>query len=233
MNIIIIGYGKMGKEVERICLQKKYKVLLKINSKNSSLLKQDILRECDVAIDFSNSKTILKHTLFLIENGVPVVSGTTGWDDEINIAKEKCIKKNGAFLHSPNFSIGMNIFFELNNFLAKKMNTQNQYKASVNESHHKNKKDKPSGTAIKLANDISKNNDKIKNWSLEKKTLPIYCERKGDIKGIHEITYNSNIDTISIKHNAHNREGFAKGAIIAAEFIKNKKGIFTMKDVIQ
>ena len=188
MKIIIIGYGKMGKEVEKICIKKKYKVLLKINSKNSNLLNKDILKECDVAIDFSNSKTILKTIIFLIENGIPVVSGTTGWDEKVNIAKEKCIEKNGAFLHSPNFSIGMNIFFELNTFLAKKMNNQNQYKASMSESHHKNKKDKPSGTAIKLANDISKNNDKIKNWSINKiedKKLPIFCERKVNIKGIH------------------------------------------------
>ena len=130
----------------------------------------------------------------------------------------------------------MNIFFELNDFLAKKMNCQNEYKASINESHHKNKKDKPSGTAIKLANDLSKNIKKIKKWSLSKKEeniLNINCDRKDDLKGIHEINYTSNIDTISIKHNAHTREGFANGAVLAAEFIKNKKGIFTMKDVIR
>ncbi len=224
MKIIIIGYGKMGKEIEKICLKKKYKILLKINSKNHKSLNKDILKKCDVAIDFSNSKTVVKNIIFLLENKIPVVSGTTGWDNEINIIQKKCIEKNGTFLHSPNFSIGMNIFFELNDFLAKKMCQLNQYEASISEVHHKDKKDKPSGTAIKLANDICKN--------IEQKMPPIYCKRKDNIKGVHKIKYSSNIDTISIKHDAHNRKGFAEGALIAAKFIKNKKGIFTMKDVI-
>ena len=127
MNIIIIGYGKMGKEVEKICLKKKYKILLKINSKNRNMLNTNILKKCDVVIDFSNAKTAFQNILPLIEKGIPVVSGTTGWDNEVNVIKKKCIEKNSTFLHSPNFSIGVNIFFELNDFLAKKMNYQNQY----------------------------------------------------------------------------------------------------------
>ena len=236
MNIVIIGYGKMGKEIEKICLTKNYQVLLKINSKNTQLLKKNILKNCDVAIDFSESKSVLKNILFLLENEIPVVSGTTGWDKEINIAKKKCIEKKGSFLYSPNFSIGMNIFFELNKFLAKKMLGQKTYKSSITEKHHKEKKDKPSGTAIKLANDIIKEVKYLKNWSLQSKneaSIPIKSYREGEKKGIHTINYKSYIDEISISHKAVSREGFAMGAIIAAEFIKNKKGIFTMKNVIK
>jgi len=235
MNIAIIGYGKMGKEIEKICLKRKHTVLLKINSKNSHLLKSDELKKCDVAIEFSDAQNALKNILFLIKKGIPIVSGTTGWDNEITIAHKKCMELKKSFLHSPNFSIGMNIFFELNNFLAKKMNIQDQYKASISESHHKNKKDKPSGTAIKLANDINKEINKIKEWGLDSNqnnTLPINCIREGDIKGLHKVTYKSFLDTISIQHEAKSRECFATGAVIAAEFIQNKKGIFTMKDVI-
>jgi len=235
MNIAIIGYGKMGQEVEKICLKRKHTVLLKINSKNKHLLESDALKKCDVAIEFSDAKNALKNILFLIKKGIPTISGTTGWDDEINIAKKKCIDLKGSFLHAPNFSIGMNVFFELNTFLAKKMNIQNQYKTSISEAHHKNKKDKPSGTAIKLANDINTEIDQIKDWELDSNQnniLPIHCIREGDIKGLHKVTYKSDLDIISIQHEAKSREGFATGAVIAAEFIKNKKGIFTMKDVI-
>ena len=225
----------MGKEIEKICLKKKYKILLKINSTNTHLLNKNILKLCDVAIDFSESESALGNILFLLEEGVSVVSGTTGWDNEINIVKKKCLEKNGSFLYSPNFSIGMNIFFELNDFLAKKMKNQYLYKSQISELHHKEKKDKPSGTAIKLANDIIKEIEHLQSWSLNanrEKVLPVNCIRDGDIKGVHEINYISNIDSISIKHQAITREGFAIGAIIAAEFIQNKKGIFTMQDII-
>lgn len=235
MNIAIIGYGKMGKAVEEICIKRKHTVLLKINSKNNHLLENDNLTKCDVAIEFSDAQNALQNILTLMKKGIPIVSGTTGWDNEISIAKKKCMELKNSFIHSPNFSIGMNIFFELNHFLAKKMNIQDQYKASISESHHKNKKDKPSGTAIKLANDINKEIKKIKDWELDSNknnVLPINCIRDGDIKGLHKVTYKSLLDTISIKHEAKSREGFATGAVIAAEFLKNKKGIFTMQDII-
>tara|TARA_S200000501_G_C20795208_1_gene731440 strand:+ start:55 stop:777 length:723 start_codon:yes stop_codon:yes gene_type:complete len=235
MNIIIIGYGKMGKEIEKICLEKKYTILFKINSKNSNKLTKSILEQCDVAIDFSNSEKVIDTILLFFKNKIPVVSGSTDWINVLNKIKDKCIEYNSAFLHSPNFSIGMNIFFQLNKTLAKKMNHLNEYKVSIDETHHLNKKDKPSGTAIKLANDIINNINRIDKWSFDenlKKQVAISSKRKGDYKGIHQINFSSNIDSITINHTAHSREGFAKGAILAAEFIKNKKGIFTLDDII-
>ena len=235
MNIIIIGYGKMGNEIEKICIEKKYNVLFKINSKNINKLSESLLLKCDVAIDFSNTENVINTILLFFKNKIPVVSGSTDWLNKLNNLKNKCNEYNTAFLHSPNFSIGMNIFFQLNQILSKKMNYHEEYKVSIKETHHINKKDKPSGTAIKIANDVISNINKINKWYFTgdlKDQIKISSQRKGNYKGEHEINFSSNIDTISIKHTAHSREGFARGAILAAEFIKNKKGIFTMKDVI-
>ena len=214
MNIIIIGYGKMGNEIEKICIEKKYNVLFKINSKNINKLSESLLLKCDVAIDFSNTENVINTILLFFKNKIPVVSGSTDWLNKLNNLKNKCNEYNTAFLHSPNFSIGMNIFFHLNQILSKKMNYHEEYKVSIKETHHINK---------------------INKWSFTgdlKNQIKISSQRKGNYKGEHEINFSSNIDTISFKHTAHSREGFARGAILAAEFIKNKKGIFTMKDVI-
>ena len=225
MKIGILGYGKMGKEVEKKILQKGYSVAFTINSKNTQDLNSYTLQKSDVVIEFSNPEIAFQNIKFCIENQTPVVCGTTGWLDKINDITKLCKIHNGTFLHSPNFSIGMNLFFEINNYISKLMVNKN-YDILIEEIHHNMKKDRPSGTAIKISNDI----DKIRLNKKEK--TPIFSKRIGDIKGEHTVKYISEFDDIHISHKAKNRQGFASGALLAAEFIQNKKGIFTMADVI-
>ena len=225
MKIGILGYGKMGKEVEKKILQKGYSVAFTINSKNTQDLNSYTLQKSDVVIEFSNPEIAFQNIKFCIENQTPVVCGTTGWLDKINDITKLCKIHNGTFLHSPNFSIGMNLFFEINNYISKLMVNKN-YDILIEEIHHNMKKDRPSGTAIKISNDI----DEIRLNKKEK--IPIVSKRIGDIKGEHTVKYISEFDDIHISHKAKNRQGFASGALLAAEFIQNKKGIFTMADVI-
>tara|TARA_Y100001968_G_scaffold329765_1_gene379877 strand:+ start:1176 stop:1853 length:678 start_codon:yes stop_codon:yes gene_type:complete len=223
MNIGIIGYGKMGKEIEKIALQKGHNIIFKINSKNTDQLTKDNMKKIDVAIEFSNPDSAFKNIHFCINQNVPIVSGTTGWQKKIADTKAQCLQKNGSFLHSPNFSVGVNLFFAINKYVAELMKDK-KYKVSIMEKHHKMKKDSPSGTAIKIENDINKKF----NY-----TIPIQSKRLGTLKGEHMVRYISEIDEIQISHKAKNRSGFAKGAILAAEFIYNKKGVFNMNDIIQ
>jgi 4-hydroxy-tetrahydrodipicolinate reductase len=226
MNIGIIGYGKMGREIEKIALQKGHNILLKINSKNHHLLNSKNIADIDVAIEFSTPETAFENIIFCINNKIPIVCGTTGWLNKLEEVKNLCLEHPTSFIYAPNFSIGVNLFFDINNYLSKLMSGK-KYQFSVEETHHITKKDKPSGTAIKILNDILKNSPYIDNAHSQ-----IQSHRIGETTGVHTIKYKSEIDEIELIHKAHNRLGFAEGALLAAEFIKNKTGFFTMKDII-
>lgn len=230
MKIALLGYGKMGKVVEKIALSRGHEIVFKKTSANSF----EGLQEADVAIEFSIPDAAQKNISESLNNSIPVVSGTTGWLNDFHKMENLCLKQDTAFIYSSNFSLGVNIFFELNDYLAKMMSKFSQYNVSMQEIHHTQKIDAPSGTAISLANSII-SNTKYENWTLDnpqKNEILIDAKRIENIPGTHSITYNSEIDSIEITHTAHNREGFALGAVIAAEWIIEKKGIFTMKDVL-
>ncbi|WP_372792899.1 4-hydroxy-tetrahydrodipicolinate reductase [Lutibacter sp.] len=231
MKIALLGYGKMGKTIEQIALQKGHEIVLIVdeNTKNYDITL------ADVAIDFSIPTVAFTNISNCFNNNIPVVSGTTGWLDKFNEAIELCNKKKSGFIYASNFSLGVNIFFELNEYLAKMMSNLSQYQISMEEIHHTQKLDEPSGTAITLAEGIIKHTNK-NNWSLNvtnnENELPIVAKRIAGVPGTHSIEYKSNVDTIDIKHTAHNRDGFALGAVIAAEWLVGKTGVFTMKDVL-
>ena len=231
MNIALLGYGKMGKTIERIALERGHTIVFK-SSRNTT----DIdLSNADVAIDFSIPNAAVNNITTCFNNNTPVISGTTGWLEDYDNMVALCNQKNGAFIYGSNFSLGVNVFFELNNYLAKMMNTLEQYNISLEEIHHTQKLDAPSGTAISLAEGIIDNSDKTA-WKLDSTTnnseIPIIAKRIDDVPGTHTIDYTSEVDSIKIEHIAHSRNGFALGAVIAAEWIINKKGVFTMKDVL-
>jgi len=231
MKIALFGYGKMGKEIEQIALQRGHEIVLKINEGE-----QYDISIADIAIDFSVPNAALSNIVSCFKNNVPVISGTTGWLDDFDKAIDVCKENNGSFIYASNFSIGVNIFFELNKQLAKMMNSQKEYSINLEEIHHTKKLDTPSGTAITLAEGIINNTSK-RDWQLKETqvnagTIPIEAKRILDVPGTHIISYESQIDSIEIKHTAHNRKGFALGAIIAAEWLNNKIGIYTMKDVL-
>lgn len=231
MKIALLGYGRMGKTIERLAVQKGHEIVLRVdkNTRNYDITK------ADVAIDFSIPSAAFENITNCINHQIPVISGTTGWLEKYPEVIKLCELKNGAFIYASNFSLGVNIFFQLNEYLAKMMQSFGQYQISMEEIHHLNKLDAPSGTAISLAEGIIKNST-MENWVLNasdnKKNIPITAKRTPDVPGTHSVFYNSEVDSIEIKHTAHNRDGFALGAIVAAEWILNKKGIFTMKDVL-
>lgn len=235
MRIVLIGYGKMGKAIEEIALEKGHDISLKITSQNLHELTKENLQRSNVAIEFTNPDNAVENILQCLNAGIPVISGTTGWLDDYEIVKEKCKERNGAFLYASNFSIGVNIFFELNKKLAELMLNQ-QYEVSVEETHHMQKKDAPSGTAITIAEQILKQLTKKKKWVnnhiVNHDELSIVSNRIDPAPGTHAVKYSSEVDDIEIIHTAHNRKGFASGAVMAAEFIHGKKGIFTMTDVL-
>lgn len=232
MKVALLGYGKMGKIIERILLERGHEVVLKKTSTTTF----DGLKNADVAIDFSLPSVAVTNISECLTSGIPVISGTTGWLEEYPKMVSLCQEKNGAFLYGSNFSLGVNLFFQLNENLAKMMSKFNQYKVELEEIHHTQKLDAPSGTAISLAKGIIENSN-YTSWTLDKNReenqLYIEAKRIENVPGTHSVFYNSDVDTIEIKHTAHNREGFAFGAVIAAEWIIDKKGIFTMKDVLQ
>lgn len=230
MNIGLFGYGKMGKMIERIAHGRGHTIVAKIDVGASNIPYDAI----DVAIDFSTPDAAFKNITNCFENGIPVISGTTGWLSNYGKAIEICEEKKGAFIYASNFSLGVNIFFELNSHLAKMMSNLNQYKVSMEEIHHTQKLDAPSGTAITLAEGIIENSA-YQNWQSigsDEKAVPITSKREGMVPGTHTISYQSTVDNIEIKHTANNREGFALGAVIAAEWILGKTGVFSMKDVL-
>ena len=230
MKIALLGYGKMGNVIEKIALERGHSIVLKKSIGDSF----EGLQNADVAIDFSVPNAATTHISECLNNNIPVISGTTGWLEEYDKMVELCKSKNGSFIYGSNFSLGVNIFFELNNHLAKMMKNIEQYKVSMEEVHHTQKLDAPSGTAISLAKGIIENSD-YTNWTLEKannKEIHIDAKRIENVPGTHSVFYDSDVDQIEIKHTAHSREGFALGAVIAAEWLQGKKGVYTMKDVL-
>ncbi|OUS00063.1 4-hydroxy-tetrahydrodipicolinate reductase [Flavobacteriales bacterium 33_180_T64] len=230
MNIALLGYGKMGKAIERIAIDRGHCIGLK----TSSTTENYSLKNIDVAIDFSLPSTAISNITTCLNIDIPVISGTTGWLDDYDKIVSLCKSTNGTFLYASNFSLGVNIFFELNKTLAKLLKTLPEYKTSIEEIHHTQKLDAPSGTAITLAEDIIKETD-YKNWTLDspkQNEIGIFAKRIENVPGTHEVNYDSEVDSIQITHTAHNRQGFALGAVIAAEYVHDKKGIFTMKDVL-
>ena len=231
MKIALLGYGKMGKTIEQIALQRGHQIVLKIDENSADY---DITL-ADIAIDFSIPAAAFSNISNCLNNGVPVISGTTGWLTKLPDATALCKQKNGAFISASNFSLGVNIFFELNAHLAKMMCNLEQYAISIEEIHHTKKLDAPSGTAITLAEGIIENTKK-ESWALNVTTneivIPITAKRIDEVPGTHTVAYNSAVDTLEIKHTAHSRDGFALGAVIAAEWLVGKTGVFTMKDVL-
>ena len=231
MKIALFGYGKMGKIVEKIAKNRGHEIIFKID-KNSSHYD---LNNVDIAIDFSTPKSALSNISKALENCIPIISGTTGWTEQYNKAVKLCNEKNGAFLYASNFSLGVNIFFEINRNLAKIMNNYTEYKIKMKEIHHIEKIDAPSGTAITLAESIIDETN-YQKWSFgndfKEDEISIESQRLLDNTGTHEVIYKSEIDEIKIKHVASNRDGFGLGAVIAAEWLIGKKGVFSMKDVL-
>ena len=245
MKTALLGYGKMGKEIERTALERKHEIILKVDEQ--SFIDDDIskLGGADAAIEFSVPVAAFKNIITCFEAGVPVVCGTTGWTERMEEIKSECKKKNGTFFYSPNFSIGVNIFFELNRKLASLMKEQKNYEPFIHEVHHVHKKDKPSGTALKLAEDIIRSGGNKTKWepadenfSEEEKNkrgneLLVFSRRENEIPGTHEVKYISDDDEILITHKAYNRKGFALGAVLAAEWLQGRKGIFGMNDMLK
>ncbi|SHF92835.1 dihydrodipicolinate reductase [Salegentibacter echinorum] len=233
MKIALLGYGKMGKAIEEIAKNRGHEIVLKLEEdiSNYELEKMNI----DVAIDFSVPKAAFKNITTCFKKNIPVVCGTTGWLDDYEKATKICKEEHSAFIYASNFSVGVNLFFELNKKLAQMMNGMDDYKIEIEEIHHTEKQDAPSGTAISLAQDIITENDRKERWQLDHATeneIPIMAKRIDDVNGTHTVSYKSNIDSIEIMHTAHSRQGFALGAVLAAEWIKDKEGVFTMKDVL-
>ena len=236
MKIALLGYGKMGQAIEEVALQKGHDVVLRINDQNLDDLTKENIQQADVAIEFTNPQSAVENILFCFNQNVPIVCGTTGWLAQLKMIEEKCKEVNGTFLYASNFSIGVNIFFELNKKLAALMKGHSDYDISLEEIHHTEKKDAPSGTAITLAEGIIATSADKNKWvnhdAPHPEELSIISKRIENVSGTHSVKYTSSIDDIEIIHTAHNRKGFAMGAVLAAEFIVNKKGIFTMKDVL-
>ncbi|MCT4665570.1 MAG: 4-hydroxy-tetrahydrodipicolinate reductase [Flavobacteriales bacterium] len=235
MKIALLGYGRMGKAIEEIAKSRGHEISFAIGSSNIEETQKISKENTDVAIDFSVPDTAFELNILMQEKGIPTISGTTGWLENKTQVEEICKQNGGAFLYASNFSLGVNIFFEINKQLAKLMSNYPSYDIKTKEIHHIHKLDKPSGTAITLAEQIMEEQSKYQQWSLnEKETekLWIDVERTGEVPGTHIINYENEIDQIEIKHRAINRQGFALGAVIASEWIKDKKGIFQMKDVL-
>lgn len=239
MKIALIGYGKMGKIIEEIALAKGHEITARINSQFP--IEQADLSDTDVAIEFSTPGFVIKHIEYCLNRHIPIIVGTTAWNDQIEYVKELCLEKDGSLLYASNFSVGVNIFFDINRRLAKLMSTHPEYHVHIDEIHHTQKLDAPSGTAVHLANDLLFENENLNSWVHEEEKDPetrpgqvgVTSYRKENVPGTHIIEYTSEIDEIQIKHTAHNRKGFATGAVIAAEWLLNRKGIYTMQDVIK
>lgn len=236
MKIALIGYGKMGKAIEKIALERGHTCPLKIDLNNQAEFNKINLTNCDVAIEFTSPETAYENVKFAIEHEIPILSGSTGWLDKKPEIEKLCAAHNGSFLYASNYSIGVNLFFELNKKLAHLMIPYPAYEVAIEEVHHTAKLDAPSGTAITLAEQIIAENSRKSKWQntpgLGTDAISIVSKREDPAPGTHSITYSSAIDDIEIKHTAHSREGFALGAVLAAEFLNGKKGVFSMKDVL-
>ena len=236
MNIALIGYGKMGKMIETIAVERGHQIVLKIDVDNLSDFTRENLAKAQVAIEFTNPETAFANVTRCIEYEIPVVSGSTGWYNRLEETKRICKERNGTMICASNFSLGVNVFFEINRRLAQIMNSFSDYSVEIEEIHHTQKLDAPSGTAITLAEGVINEIPRIKKWELDGEnntnTLPIRAIRRNSVPGTHQVKYSSEIDDLEIIHTAHNRKGFALGAVLAAEYIHNKTGVFTMTDVL-
>lgn len=239
MRIALLGYGKMGKMVERLAVERGHEIVLTVDGCNRFQVTAGQLRQAEVAVEFSTPVAAVDNYKWCFENEVPVVSGTTGWLERWDEVVEECRRKKGGFFYASNFSIGVNLFFRLNKYLVRLMNNFNDYKIFVEETHHIYKLDAPSGTAVSIAKDILDNHDGYRNWQLDEGkevpegVLPVTAKRIGDVAGIHAVTYKSAVDEIEIRHSALSREGFARGAVLAAEFLKGKSGVWGMEDMLK
>jgi 4-hydroxy-tetrahydrodipicolinate reductase len=233
MKIALIGYGKMGKTIEHFALQRGHSITIRIDKDNTDDIYSDIFKSSDIAIEFSVPETAFHNVSTALNLGVPVVCGTTGWLDKLDEIKQLCEKQKLAFIYSSNFSLGVNIFFYTNRKLAEVMKKYPEYSVSIEEIHHIHKKDAPSGTAVTLAEDILCQIN-LEKWSLENEanSLHISAIREGEVPGTHSVMYENDIDKITIRHEAKSRDGFALGAVVAAEFTQGKQGFYTMKEVL-
>lgn len=236
MKIALIGYGKMGKAIEAIAVAKGHEIVHRVDLNSQHLLEKEELSKADVAIEFTGPETAYNNILKCFAANVPVVCGSTGWLEQLPIVTSLCLEQHQAFLYASNFSVGVNIFFEINKRLAELMANQPQYEVKMEEIHHTQKRDAPSGTAITLAEQLMEKVRRKQEWVNEETARPeqlsIISKREDPAPGTHSVTYTSAIDDITITHTAHSREGFASGAVIAAEWLKGKTGIFSMKDVL-
>lgn len=236
MKIALIGYGKMGKTIERIAVTRGHKIVARVDPFNGEDFSAPGLATADIAIEFSRPETAFNNYLECFKLNLPVVSGTTGWLDKLGEVKALC-EKGQTFFYASNFSIGVNILFAINEQLAKIMNKYPQYEVDITEVHHTHKLDAPSGTAITLAEGIFENLSRKSKWELDKQSsadaIAIKAIREGEVPGIHTVKYESEVDEITIHHSAKSRDGLALGAIIAAEFTQNKKGFLSMKDLLK
>ena len=236
MNIAIIGYGKMGHEIEKICRERGHSIVCTIDANEEDKFESDEFKSADVAIEFSSPESALNNYKRAFAANIPVVSGTTGWLDHIDVVKQACKEDGQTFFYASNFSLGVNILFSVNKYLANIMNDFPEYNVHVDETHHIHKLDAPSGTALTIAEGILESVKHKKQWKLDKQSsdddLQINAFREGEVPGIHTIKYESEVDSITLSHNAKSRKGFALGAVVAAEFAANKKGFLGMEDLL-
>lgn len=238
MKIALLGHGKMGQIIESIARSRGHEIVLIVDEANYTKVTDEQLKQADVAIEFTVPSIAIKNYDWCFSCGVPVVSGTTGWLEHWKEVVDNCYAVNGGFFYSSNFSVGVNIFFHLNRYLAKIMNNFKDYEVLIEETHHIHKLDAPSGTAISIAEGILDNHDSYDNWQLkgevtDKHKLQIEAKREGEIPGIHSVIYKSEVDELKIYHSAYSRQGFAMGAVLAAEFIQGKKGVYGMDDLLR
>lgn len=237
MKIVISGYGKMGKEVEKAALLRHHAIIAKPDRDDDWDKLKAQIENADVVIDFSMPGVVVDNIYRCFDLGLPVVTGTTGWYDRLDEVAERCDQKTGSLFYAPNFSMGVNLFFKVNEYLARLISSVEGYRAHIEETHHVQKLDAPSGTAIKTAEGIIANNQHIKKWvgheTDKPGELPVISFREGEVPGTHVVAWDSDADRITLKHEAKNRSGFALGAVLAAEFLNGKKGVFTMQDLLR
>lgn len=235
MNIALIGYGKMGKAIEKIVLKKNHTIVARVTKSTRDQINNLKELNTDVAIEFSNPQSAVDNIKKCIEQSIPVVTGTTGWEESYEEVKKFCIERNGTMFHAANFSIGVNIFFRINKYLASIMNSYDEYSVSIEETHHIHKKDSPSGTAITLANEITQQISRLNDWGMGSDSsdkVTIKSHRINETPGTHVISYKNDVESIELKHEAKNREGFANGAVLVSEWIVTQKGFLTMNDFL-
>lgn len=238
LKLAIIGYGKMGQEIEKLAPKEGYRVEVIIDQPDHWQKYHDQLKEMDVAVEFTTPQAVAGNLKKLMDMGVPVVTGTTGWMDQLQEISTYCTKSNGSVFYASNFSIGVNLFFAINRYLARIMSDYPEYKPTLEEIHHTRKLDAPSGTALTMIREIIEQNPGLKGWKFadehpSENEVEVTAHRIDDVTGTHTMSYSSDIDLIRIQHIAHNRKGFARGALLAARWLHNKKGIFTMNDLLK